>query len=534
MKSFTLRSQFYIPTHLNLITFKPKSSSLSIRNQKPTSQTTKSPSRTTLVNRPLLFDSERVKITTKSKNSSSIDEEPHFLGLSTKSEKLIPYGENSRYVIVGAVSVGLMMLLMGSDDHQKALAFGPEGPLMEDFWDNMRRYGLYALTVSSGVLYAVFQPLYELLKNPISAILVLTILGGGFYIVSQVVSAMVEQTPIFQDLDHPKITRSWFDHSMADDGTKDALLKRGKEYEVDQPLVYPPSISTDQLISLKQVSLILAVYLTLGTICFSLIQDQISGKKTNKILDAVYFCVITMTAAGYGDVGPQTNLAKSLACVFVFTGMALGGFALSKAADYIVGKQEILFVKAIHVHETYGPNEILKETETNKVKYKFLTVLTLILFLMTIGTLVLSLVERLSYFEAFYCVCATITTLGYGEKSFSTLGGRLFAIFWILITTVSLAQLFVYLVEMWTENRRKVLVRWVLNRKLTIQDLEKADLDNDKVVSAAEYIVYKLREMGKVSDEDIAIVVEGFKNLDVDHSGTLTVNDIELNKPSEA
>ncbi|MFS7977717.1 hypothetical protein Hanom_Chr10g00907301 [Helianthus anomalus] len=55
----------------------------------------------------------------------------------------------------------------------------------------MRRYGLYALTVSSGVLYVVFQPLYELFKNPISAILVLAILGGGFYIVSQVVSAMV-------------------------------------------------------------------------------------------------------------------------------------------------------------------------------------------------------------------------------------------------------------------------------------------------------------------------------------------------------
>ncbi|CAH1439886.1 unnamed protein product [Lactuca virosa] len=279
---------------------------------------------------------------------------------------------------------------------------------------------------------------------------------------------------------------------MANDDTKDALLARGKEHE-NQHLFYPSAISTDQ-ISLKQVSVILAAYLTLGTICFSLIQDQISGKKTNKILDSIYFCVITMTAAGYGDVGPKTNLAKSLACIFVFTGMALGGFALSKAADYIVGKQEILFVKAIHMHETYGPNEILKEAETNKLKYKFFTILTLIIFLMTVGTLFLSLVEQLSYFEAFYCVCATITTLGYGDKSFSTQGGRLFAVFWILITTI----------------------------------LREADLDDDKVVSAAEYIVYKLREMGKVSNEDIAIVVEGFKNLDVDHSGTLTVDDIKI------
>ncbi|CAA2974718.1 uncharacterized protein LOC111395906 [Olea europaea var. sylvestris] len=98
--------------------------------------------------------------------------------------------EYSKLVILGTVSVGLVIFLMGIDE-QKALALGPEGPLMEDFWDNMRRYALYALTVSTGVIYTVFQPIFELLKNPISAILVLTIIGGSIFIVSQVVSAMV-------------------------------------------------------------------------------------------------------------------------------------------------------------------------------------------------------------------------------------------------------------------------------------------------------------------------------------------------------
>ncbi|XP_076915249.1 two pore potassium channel a-like [Bidens hawaiensis] len=307
---------------------------------------------------------------------------------------------------------------------------------------------------------------------------------------------------------------------MADHDLKNTLLKNVKPDE-NRPL-------TTNQISLTQMSLILVACLATGTVCFSLIQDQISGKKTNKILDSVYFCVITMTAAGYGDVGPKTRLAKSLSCVFVFTGLALGDFVLSKAADYVVERQEILFVKVINMHEINEPNHIIKEAETNKAKYKFLTNLILVIFLMILGTLVLSFVEKLSYFEAFYCVCATITTLGYGDKSFSTRVGRLFAVFWILITTVSLAQLFVYLVELWSEKRRRVLVDWVLNRKMTVQDLEKANLDDDKVVSAAEYIVYKLREMGKVSNADIASVLEGFKNLDVDHSGTLTVNDLKI------
>ncbi|KAF4379182.1 hypothetical protein G4B88_010576 [Cannabis sativa] len=96
----------------------------------------------------------------------------------------------SRSLIVGAVSVGVLLFLMGLDD-QKALALGPEGPLAEEFWDNVRRYALYALTVSTGALYTIFLPIFELLKNPISAILILAILGGGFYLVSQVVSAMI-------------------------------------------------------------------------------------------------------------------------------------------------------------------------------------------------------------------------------------------------------------------------------------------------------------------------------------------------------
>lgn len=93
--------------------------------------------------------------------------------------------------MLGAVTVGVALFVMGFDDDQKALAFGPEGPLVEEFWDNMRRYALYALTVSTGAVYIIFQPILELLRNPISAILVLTIFGGSIYIVSQVLSAMV-------------------------------------------------------------------------------------------------------------------------------------------------------------------------------------------------------------------------------------------------------------------------------------------------------------------------------------------------------
>ncbi|EPS71650.1 hypothetical protein M569_03109, partial [Genlisea aurea] len=98
--------------------------------------------------------------------------------------------KNSRILFVGAASLGLFLLLMGFED-SRAAALGPEGPLMEEFWDNMRRYGLYVLTVSTGAIYTLLQPIGELLKNPVTGFLVIALVCGGIFLVSQVVSAMV-------------------------------------------------------------------------------------------------------------------------------------------------------------------------------------------------------------------------------------------------------------------------------------------------------------------------------------------------------
>lgn len=280
--------------------------------------------------------------------------------------------------------------------------------------------------------------------------------------------------------------------------------------------------------SFKQVAIFLAVYLGVGAVTFLLVRNQIEGKKTVGFLDAVYFCIVTMTTVGYGDLVPDSTLTKLLACAFVFTGMALIGLILSKAADYLVEKQETLLVKALHMSHNVGTTEILKEVETNKVRYKCLTVFILLLVLIIIGTIFLATVEKLDLVDAFYCVCATITTLGYGDKSFSTKVGRAFAVIWILTSTITLAQFFLYIAELNTERRQRALANWVRTRKMTSADLEAADIDDDGVVDASDFIIYKLKEMGKISQDDISLLLEEFEDLDVDQSGTLSVSDITL------
>lgn len=234
--------------------------------------------------------------------------------------------------------------------------------------------------------------------------------------------------------------------------------------------------------SFRKVAIYLTIYLGVGTSCFYVVSPEIGGKKTDGLLDAVYFCIVTMTTVGYGDLVPIGVPAKLLACAFVFTGMALVGLILSEAADYLVERQETALVKALSMREKVGQAEIVKEIETNKVRLKCLMVFALLSVLIVVGTIFLWTVEKLDLVDAFYCVCSTITTLGYGDKSFSTKAGRIFAIFWILISTICLAQFFLYVAEVNTETRRRALVDWVLNRRVTNMDLEAADLDGDGVV----------------------------------------------------
>ncbi|KAE9456584.1 hypothetical protein C3L33_11524, partial [Rhododendron williamsianum] len=335
---------------------------------------------------------------------------------------------------------------------------------------------------------------------------------------------LLDQTPQTTNNDVPKIRRYR--------RCKSAPLPEHVTPEINGNKSLPRSESVFNKIhpSFRQVAIFLVIYLGVGTICFYLVRNQIVGKKTNGILDAVYFCVVTMTTVGYGDLVPNGTLSKLLACAFVFTGMALVGLILSKAADYLVEKQETLLIsKTLHT----GRTEMLKELEKNKVRYKCFMMLAFLLVLIVVGTIFLVTVEKLDLVDAFYCMCSTITTLGYGDKSFSTEAGRVFAIFWILTSTICVGQFFLYLAELYTERRQKALVRWVLTRRVTNVDLEAADLDNDGVVGAAEFIIYKLKEMGKINQEDIALVMEEFEDLDVDHSGTLSNSDIMIAQSSQ-
>ncbi|KAJ0716426.1 putative EF-hand domain pair, potassium channel domain, EF-Hand 1, calcium-binding protein [Helianthus annuus] len=275
-----------------------------------------------------------------------------------------------------------------------------------------------------------------------------------------------------------------------------------------------------------KVAVILFAYLAGGTLCFYLTRHQISGKKTSSVLDALYFTIVTMTSVGYGDLAPASDLTILLACLFVVSGLLIVGFVLSKAAELLVEKQERLLIRALHLNETISEAEIMKRMKTKRVRNKCIMLVMLLLVLMAAGTGLLLWVEDLSFVHAFYCVIGTLTGLGYIHTCFSTKGGRVFASFWILVGTAYVARLLFAFALLHTERKQRSSVKRVLKRKTTVSDLEAADFDGDGIVVAAEFIVYKLKEMGKINEDDITPIMDEFEALDFNRSGTLSVAEL--------
>ena len=153
---------------------------------------------------------------------------------------------------------------------------------------------------------------------------------------------------------------------------------------------------------------------------------------------------------------------------------------MGKTGEFLAAKQERILVKAIHMHHKVSPNEFENELETNLVIKKRMVISYFTAFICWDN---LSYCNRgIQLYQCIYWVCTTITTLGYPDGSFKDTRGRIFAVFWMLLITMSLIHFFLNIIELKFDCRQMALVKLVLAQMTKNQDLEAADLDGDRVV----------------------------------------------------
>ncbi|KAL4558929.1 hypothetical protein LXL04_037134 [Taraxacum kok-saghyz] len=299
----------------------------------------------------------------------------------------------------------------------------------------------------------------------------------------------------------------------------------------------PKPSQTDSASLVRQAALLLIMYLSLGVTIYYFNRDHFSGLETHPIVDALYFCIVTMCTIGYGDIAPVTPCAKLFSCFFVLVGFGFIDIMLSGVVSYVLDLQENMILNSSKmnqggqqmvnkgVEERFSPIDYIFDFAKGRMRIRLKVGLALGVVLLSIGlgTLVLYWVEGLDWIDSLYLSVLSVTTVGYGDRAFRTLPGRLFASFWLLFSTLMVARAFLYLAEARIHKRHRRIANWVLHRQITVKDLLAADINNNGFLSKSEYTVFKMKEMGKIKERDILEICKQFNKLDATNSGKITL-----------
>jgi len=208
-------------------------------------------------------------------------------------------------------------------------------------------------------------------------------------------------------------------------------------------------------------------------------------------LNAVYFATVTLTTIGYGNMTIRSPGSKVFVSFYALIGLGLVGVIMTSISDQVIQalhkyqKQERKLVRKVlkvlrkklfkrgdkdrkdgfgggggggEIDESgdYSISQVPKEHQ-NKFrvieKYfgsasRFVAIVTLMLVWVFIGAMIFWVLESNSgkkpwtYGDALYFCIITLTTIGYGDYSPETRGGRLFFIFYSLLG-LSIVALFI-------------------------------------------------------------------------------------------
>ncbi|CAH2080078.1 unnamed protein product [Thlaspi arvense] len=299
-------------------------------------------------------------------------------------------------------------------------------------------------------------------------------------------------------------------------------------------LSHPNDWKTEQRDSksiVRKAVALLVVYLSLGVLIYWLNQDGFILKNhAHPVVDGLYFCIVTMCTVGYGDITPDSVVTKLFSMLFVLVGFGVLYLLLTSG----------MFTCVFHLQERYMLHAAMYDPESKissytvdmkegrvRMRAKVGSALSVLMLSLVFGVLVLHFVEKIGWFDSVYLSFMSVTTVGYGEQeAFKTLTGRLLASVWLLSSTLSLVGGFLYLAEARTDKRNRERSKQVLGENMSISQFFAADIDNNGYLSIAEFVIYKLKEMGRITSEDIIPIINRFDQLDPTHRGKITLPDL--------
>ncbi|KAF8055126.1 hypothetical protein N665_1301s0001 [Sinapis alba] len=279
----------------------------------------------------------------------------------------------------------------------------------------------------------------------------------------------------------------------------------------------------------RQAFALLVVYLSLGVLIYWLNRDHYVVNQTHPVVDGLYFCIVTMCTIGYGDITPNSVVTKLFSIMFVLVGFGFIDILLSGMVSYVLDLQESYMLdSAKRRNEPDKRRSYIIDVKKGRMRIRLKVGLALgvVVLCIALGVGIMHFIEDIDWLDSFYLSVMSVTTVGYGDRAFKTLPGRLFAAVWLLVSTLAVARAFLYLAEARVDKRNRERAKKVLCETMSVSQFFAADIDNNGCVSKAEYVIYKLKEMGKITDKDITPISKQFDKLDRCSNGKITLGDL--------
>ena len=279
--------------------------------------------------------------------------------------------------------------------------------------------------------------------------------------------------------------------------------------------------------------LLLTSYIVTGVIAFSFVFENWNA------IDSIYFCVVTFTTVGYGDLSPGTEAGRLFTIFYAFAGISLIGVALGDIMASLTEANEEKIAKIKKENENFSDekNKNGDEASANKSKdvmdnYSFKSFLKQnwhyfpMMMIMLVICCTGSSRKGKSFIDMAYFWAMTVTTIGYGDCAPATRTARIGSIFLIPLSTYAMATLIGKYIEFNIEKKALKKQQEIIDRGLRESDIQRMDKDGSGKVTRLEYFEFMLLTMDKVDADDLDKLHDQFNDMDHDGSGELDKEDI--------
>ena len=245
--------------------------------------------------------------------------------------------------------------------------------------------------------------------------------------------------------------------------------------------------NNEMIIDLMKAAAFLGLYSLAGILLYSLLEPEWTR------IDAFYFCMMTMSTVGYGDISPSSDVSRAFTLCMIVVGIVFVFVAVSNAIGHVSGP---ITRKGRQLMEKLFPQVGVSLDGTGKIDYYkprppaiyYLKNLTPSFMLSLVVQIFFAAVftqltgdddhEPWTFGLALYHCLVTSTTVGYGDVSNATQTGRLWASFHIIVAVALLGELLGTIGEL-AMNRAETLKRIAclerqFDRPLLNQLLERA------------------------------------------------------------